>query len=207
MNEIVASAIFGLALVLIFADLVHRTTVALGGAAVIVIAGRLLGFFTENRALAAIDFSTVGLLLGMMVLVALLEPTGFFEYLALRAARFSRARPLVLFLLLGGVTSVLSMFLPNVSTVVAIAPVTLVIAHVLRVPAAPLLVSEAILSNIGGVDHACRRSAEHPHRQRGRPVVQPDALAARRGDGVDRRRGSALAHVQTPLGRHPSDRR
>ena len=151
MNQAAAVTIFAISLVLIFTDRIHRTIVAVAGASVMVAAGHLLGFYGEGEALAAVDFKTIGLLLGMMILVALLEPTGFFEYLALRAGRLSRGEPLRLFILLGVVTTVLSMFLDNVTTVVVIAPVTLVIARVLQVDAVPLLIAEAMLSNVGGI--------------------------------------------------------
>ena len=151
MNQAVAVAIFAVTLALIFTERIHRTIGAVAGASVMVAAGQLLGFYGEGEALAAVDFTTIGLLLGMMILVALLEPTGFFEYLALHAGRLSHGRPLRLFLLLGTVTTVLSMFLDNVTTVVVIAPVTLVIARVLQVDAVPLLVAEAMLSNVGGI--------------------------------------------------------
>ena len=151
MDEIVATAIFVISLGLIFAEWLHRAIVAMAGAMAMVVAGSLSASTPRHEALAAIDFTTIGLLLGMMILVALLEPTGFFEYLALRAGSLSGGRPVLLFLLLGVVTTLLSMFLDNVTTVVVIAPATLVIARVLRMPAAPLLIAEAMLSNVGGV--------------------------------------------------------
>ncbi len=113
--------------------------------------GRVLGFYSEEAALEAIDFNTLGLLLGMMILVAMLEPTGFFQYLAVLAARSSKGKPMRLFVLLGVITTVLSMFLDNVTTVVLIAPVTLLICEIMGISALPFLVSEALLSNTGGV--------------------------------------------------------
>ncbi len=151
MDQIVATVIFVITLGLIFAEWYHRAVVAIAGAMAMVVAGLALGFYTEQEALAAIDFTTIGLLLGMMIVVALLLPTGFFEYLALRAGSLSGGRPVLVFLMLGAVTTVLSMFLDNVTTVVVIAPATLVIARVLRMPAVPLLIAEAMLSNVGGV--------------------------------------------------------
>ncbi len=151
MNEVVAIAVFVVSLGLVFAEWVHRAVAAVAGAMVMLVVGLIFGFYTEAQALRAIDFTTIGLLLGMMILVALLEPTGFFKYVALRAARLSRGRPYLLFLLLGVVTTILSMFLDNVTTIVVIAPATLVIARVLSLPAAPLLMAEAMLSNVGGV--------------------------------------------------------
>ncbi len=113
--------------------------------------GKLLGFYSEAEAVEAIDFNTLGLLLGMMILVALLEPTGFFQYLAVWAARLSRGQPMRLLVLLGTVTTVLSMFLDNVTTVVLIAPVTILISEILGMSATPLLMAEALLSDTGGV--------------------------------------------------------
>jgi Na+/H+ antiporter NhaD/arsenite permease-like protein len=116
-----------------------------------IIVGRLMHFYSEEAAIDAIDFSTLGLLLGMMILVAMLEPTGFFEYLAVLAARASKGKPVRLFFLLGAITTVLSMFLDNVTTVVLIAPVTILISEILGISPLPFLVTEALLSNTGGV--------------------------------------------------------
>lgn len=113
--------------------------------------GKILGFYSEESALEVIDFNTLGLLLGMMILVSMLEPTGFFQYLAVWAARASRGKPVRLFVLLGSITTVLSMFLDNVTTVVLIAPVTILICEILGVSPLPYLMAEALLSDTGGV--------------------------------------------------------
>ena len=113
--------------------------------------GYLTGFYSEADAFAAIDFNTLGLLFGMMMLVALLEPTGFFAYLAVWAGRLSKGRPVILLVLLGSVTTFLSMFLDNVTTVVLIAPVTILICEILGLTPAPFLMAEALLSDTGGV--------------------------------------------------------
>ena len=151
MDQAVAIAIFAVSLGLIFTEWLHRVVVAIAGAIAMLVAGLLMGFYAEQQALESVDFTTILLLLGMMIVVSIFEPTGFFEYLALQAGRLSGGRPFLLFILLGAVTTVLSMFLDNVTTVVVIAPVTLVIARVLSLPAAPLLMAEAMLSNVGGV--------------------------------------------------------
>ncbi len=148
---IVSILIFGVSLYLIFSEKLNRTITAIAGAAAMVGAGMALGFYSEEQAVAAIDFDTLGLLLGMMTLIALLEPTGFFQYLAIWAARLSHGRPVRLLVLLGTVTTVLSMFLDNVTTVVLIAPVTILICEILGVSAVPLLMAEALLSDTGGV--------------------------------------------------------
>jgi len=95
----------------------NRSIVAIAGGVLMVGLGKVMHFYSEEAALEAIDFNTLGLLLGMMILVAMLEPTGFFEYLAVLAARASKGKPIRLFVLLGSITTVLSMFLDNVTTV------------------------------------------------------------------------------------------
>jgi Na+/H+ antiporter NhaD/arsenite permease-like protein len=148
---IVALIIFAGTLYLVFSEKLNRTIASIAGAVVMVAAGMLLGFYAEEQAVASVDVETIGLLLGMMVLVALLEPTGFFQYLAVQAARFSKGKPLRLLVLLGSVTTILSMFLDNVTTVILIAPVTILICEILGIKPAPFLISEALLSNTGGI--------------------------------------------------------
>lgn len=148
---ILAAIVFLISLVLIFTEKLHRTIVGVAGAALMVLLGRILGFYSESEAIAAIDFNTLGLLLGMMILVSLLEPTGFFQYLAVWAGRMSKGKPVRLLILLGTVTTLVSMFLDNVTTVVLIAPITILISEILGINPAPLLMTEAILSDTGGV--------------------------------------------------------
>jgi Na+/H+ antiporter NhaD/arsenite permease-like protein len=148
---ILSCIVFFGSLILIFSEKLNRSITAIAGAVLMVGLGRALGFYSEEAALEAIDFNTLGLLLGMMILVAMLEPTGFFQYLAVLAARSSKGKPMRLFVLLGVITTVLSMFLDNVTTVVLIAPVTLLICEIMGISALPFLVSEALLSNTGGV--------------------------------------------------------
>ncbi len=143
--------IFSVSLWLIFTEKIHRTIAAIAGAVLIVGLGKILGVYSEAKALASVDFNTLGLLLGMMLLVALLEPSGVFQYLAVWAGRVSRGRPVVLLILLGTITAALSMILNNVTTVVLIAPVTILICEILGIAPLPYLVTEALLSNIGGV--------------------------------------------------------
>ena len=150
-GAILSCIIFFGSLVLIFSEKINRSIVAIAGAALMVALGKILGFYSEEAALKAIDFNTLGLLFGMMILVAMLEPTGFFEYLAVSAARASKGKPMLLFMMLGSITTVLSMFLPNVTAVVLIAPVTILISEILGISPLPFLIAEAILSNTGGV--------------------------------------------------------
>jgi Na+/H+ antiporter NhaD/arsenite permease-like protein len=148
---ILSSLIFTVSLVFIFSEKINRSIAGIAGAVLMVGVGKILGFYSEEGALEAIDFNTLGLLLGMMILVAMLEPTGFFQYVAVWAARASRGKPVRLFVLLGSITTLLSMFLDNVTTVVLIAPVTILICEILGVSPLPYLMAEALLSDTGGV--------------------------------------------------------
>ncbi len=112
--------------------------------------GIFAGFYGEEQAIEAVDFHTVGLLLGMMTMVALLQPTGFFEYVATMVGRWSGGKPILLLILLGTITTVLSMLLDNVTTVILIAPVAIMISEILGVSAVPLLMALALLSDTGG---------------------------------------------------------
>ncbi|MCI0551663.1 MAG: citrate transporter, partial [Anaerolineae bacterium] len=79
---VLSGIIFFGSLILIFSEKINRSITAIAGTILMVGVGRFLGFYSERAALEAIDFNTLGLLLGMMILVAMLEPTGFFQYLA-----------------------------------------------------------------------------------------------------------------------------
>jgi Na+/H+ antiporter NhaD/arsenite permease-like protein len=148
---VLSTIIFFGSLVLIFSEKMNRSITAIAGGVLMVVTGKFLHFYSEEAALEAIDFNTLGLLLGMMIIVAMLEPTGFFEYLAVLAARASKGNQVRLFVLLGSITTILAMFLDNVTTVVLIAPVTILISEILGVNPIPYLITEALLSNTGGV--------------------------------------------------------
>jgi Na+/H+ antiporter NhaD/arsenite permease-like protein len=125
---------------------VHRTKAALVGAGLVVI----VGVIDQDQAIEAIDWSTLGLLAGMMILVGLTEKTGVFTYVALRVAQLSKGRPLRLVFLLAAVTGVLSAFLDNLTAILLIVPITFLLADLLRVSPIPLVLVEVIASNIGG---------------------------------------------------------
>lgn len=148
---IISIVIFIFVLGLIFSDKINRTIVAMVGATLMVVTGIYFNFYNQEQAVEVVDFNTIGLLIGMMILVGLLEPTGFFQYLAVFAAKISKGRPIRLLILLTAVTSIVSMVLDNVTTVVLIAPVTILICEILGFNTRPFLISEAILSNIGGI--------------------------------------------------------
>jgi Na+/H+ antiporter NhaD/arsenite permease-like protein len=149
--QIVSSLIFVITLVVVLSERVHRTTAAVIGAALMIVVGTELGFYSQAEALTAIDFNTLGLLLGMMVLVRLLEETGLFQYVAILTGKRSGGNPWFLLVILGTTTTLLSMVLDNVTTVVLIVPVTILIAEILGLNPIPLLLAEALLSDTGGV--------------------------------------------------------
>ena len=144
--DVVAVVIFVAALALIAVEWVHRTKVALAGAALVV----LTGILDQETAIESIDWATLGLLAGMMVIVGLTEPTGVFTYLALRVVQLSRGRPVALMFLLAGVTGLLSAFLDNLTAILLVVPITLLISDLLRISATPLVLVEIVASNIGG---------------------------------------------------------
>jgi Na+/H+ antiporter NhaD/arsenite permease-like protein len=150
-NGILSGAIFVATLYLIFSEKLNRTIASMAGAVAMVALGLISGFYSEEQAAATVDFNTIGLLLGMMIIVAVLEPTGFFQFLAIYMGKRSKGNPLRLLIFLGTITTLVSMFLDNVTTVVLIAPVTILICEILGLTPQPYLMAEAILSDTGGV--------------------------------------------------------
>ncbi|MDK1044963.1 MAG: ArsB/NhaD family transporter [Anaerolineales bacterium] len=135
----------------ILAGKVHRAIFAMLGAVLMVLLGLVLDFYSQEQALRAIDFNTLGLLFGMMVMVAVLKNTGYFEYVAILIAKRTKGNPWILLVALGTITTVASLFLDNVTTVIIMAPVTILIAGILGISSIPLLMAEALLANTGGV--------------------------------------------------------
>ena len=147
---VVAITVFVVAYVLIASDRVNKTLVALVGAAVVVALG-VVGsddvFFSRET---GIDWDVIFLLLGMMIIVSVLRQTGVFEYIAIWAAKRANGSPLRIMILLVLVTAVASALLDNVTTVLLIAPVTLLVCDRLAINPVPFLMAEVFASNIGG---------------------------------------------------------
>ena len=147
MEEIFAVMLFVVVLAGIATELINRTVAALLGAAVIV----AFGVVEQTEAASEfVDWNTIGLLAGMMVIVAILNKTGVFEYLAIRSAQLGKARPGRILILLSLVTAFLSAFLDNVTTVILMVPVTFLIADALDVSPLPFLLAQVMASNVGG---------------------------------------------------------
>ena len=150
-NMYLAGVTLLLAYILIFSEVIHRTSAAIIGAVAMVGIGMYFGFYTQEQALLAIDGNTILLLTGMMMIVVMLRPTGGFEYLAIRIAKLSHGDPRRLLVYLGAAVSIVTMFLDNVTTVLIFAPLTVLITRILAINPLPYLVAEAMLSNIGGI--------------------------------------------------------
>jgi Na+/H+ antiporter NhaD/arsenite permease-like protein len=148
---IVAPAIFLITYAAILSEKIHRSIVSVIGAVAMVAAGTWLGFYSDTAAFGWIDFNTIALLFGMMILVGIIQSTGLFAYLAVGVARLTRGNPILLVFTLGIFTALLSSMLDNVTTIIVVAPVTVSIAGLVGVSPIPLLMSEVLLSNIGGV--------------------------------------------------------
>ncbi|WP_327035022.1 ArsB/NhaD family transporter [Micromonospora ureilytica] len=146
----IAVAVFAAAYVLIATEKINRVAVALGGASIMLAIGATdaeHAFFSEE---AGIDWNVIFLLLGMMLIVGVLKRTGLFEYLAIWSAKKARGRPFPIMVILVVVTAVVSAALDNVTTVLLVAPVTLLVCERLDVPPIPFLIAEVMASNIGG---------------------------------------------------------
>ena len=142
----VSTSILAITYAAIMSDRVNRAIVALIGASVMVIVGVL----DQEEAFKGIDWNTLGLLTGMMILVSISRRSGMFQYLAVWSAKAARAHPAGILFILQITTAVVSAFLDNVTTVLLIVPVTLAICSTLKVPAYPYLFAEIFASNIGG---------------------------------------------------------
>ena len=150
MSTGIAIAVFVVAYLLIATEKVHKTAAALGGAGVVLglgVVGSADTFYSHDN---GIDWDVIFLLLGMMIIVGVLRRTGVFEYSAIWAAKRARGSPLRIMVLLVLITAVASAFLDNVTTVLLIAPVTLLVCDRLDINPVPFLIAEVFASNIGG---------------------------------------------------------
>jgi Na+/H+ antiporter NhaD/arsenite permease-like protein len=147
---VIAVVVFVVAYALIASDRVNKTLVALAGAAVIAAVG-VLGaddvFFSRET---GIDWNVIFLLLGMMIIVSVLRQTGIFEYVAIWSVKRAKGSPLRIMVLLVIVTAFASALLDNVTTILLIAPVTLLVCERLEINPAPFLIAEVLAANIGG---------------------------------------------------------
>ncbi|OGP14564.1 MAG: hypothetical protein A2054_09600 [Deltaproteobacteria bacterium GWA2_55_10] len=141
-----AIAVFVVVYALLIWDKLNRAVVALLGASALIV----LGVLNQEAAVHGIDFNTIGLLIGMMLIVFICQKTGMFQYIAIKAAKASKGDPWKILISLSCVTAILSALLDNVTTVLLTVPITLLITEELEVNPYPYLVSQIIMSNIGG---------------------------------------------------------
>jgi Na+/H+ antiporter NhaD/arsenite permease-like protein len=146
----IATAIFILVYGLIVTEKIHKTILAIVGASTMIV----LGILTQEEAFHSmelgIDWNVIFLLVSMMIIINIMRPTGVFEYIAIKSAKVAKGKPFAIMAIFSVVTAVVSAFLDNVTTVLLIAPVTLLICQALELDVVPYLITEAIASNIGG---------------------------------------------------------
>jgi len=150
-NGMVALIIVLVTLYFVITEKIDKVIAVLCGAILMVIFGMIMGFYDQREALAAIDFNTLGLLAGMMVTVAILRKTGFFTYIAITLAKLSKGKPVMLMIILGISTAFISMLVDNVTTIIIVAPISILVCDILGIKPLPILMAEILLSNIGGV--------------------------------------------------------
>lgn len=143
---ITATVIFVATYALIISEKIHRSSVALAGGLLML----LVGILNFEEAKKALELNTIGLLIGMMIIVGITRRTGVFEFLAIKAAQWAEGKPVKILLAMSVITAVLSALLDNVTTVLLVVPVTFSIVDTLRLNPMPFLVTEIIASNIGG---------------------------------------------------------
>ncbi|WP_248549618.1 SLC13 family permease [Paenibacillus odorifer] len=141
-----AIGIFLLIYGLIISEKIHRTILAMLGAIVMI----AMGIVDQETALQHIDFNTIGLLVGMMMIVGITAETGLFKYAAVKSAKLAKGKPKRILIALFVITAVASAFLDNVTTVLLMVPVTFSITRQLRIHPLPFLMSQIIASNVGG---------------------------------------------------------
>ncbi|NEZ47500.1 ArsB/NhaD family transporter [Clostridium niameyense] len=146
LNVILPTVIFIIVYILIISEKINRVVASLSGAALML----LLKLISQKEAFLKIDFNTIGLLIGMMIMVNITKRSGIFEYIAIKAAKFAKGNPIKILVMFSIITAILSGLLDNVTTVLLIVPVTLVVTQTLNINPIPFLMCEIFASNIGG---------------------------------------------------------
>jgi len=149
-NVLGAFLIFVVTFGFIIANKIDRTIVTLAGALAMILFGMAFNFYTQEDALLSIDFNTIGLLMGMMVIVSVMKKSGLFSYIAVKTAKLSKGSPLRLMVFMGVATAFISMALDNVTTIILVIPITILVCDILGISPLPTIMAEILLSNIGG---------------------------------------------------------
>ncbi|MBN2790328.1 MAG: ArsB/NhaD family transporter [Candidatus Delongbacteria bacterium] len=146
MTPIIAATIFILAYIFIASEKINKTSVALLGASLMLI----FHIISQDKAFEHIDMNVIFLLISMMVLVKIMEKTGIFEFIAIKFAKMAKGNPYKIMVILFFLTAVFSAFLDNITTVLLIAPVSILLAKELEISPMPFLIVQIFASNIGG---------------------------------------------------------
>jgi Na+/H+ antiporter NhaD/arsenite permease-like protein len=146
-TALISIFVFLLTYALIVDERVHRAVAAMFGAAIVV----LLNIVPWDELLVYLDFGTIFLLMGMMIIVNTARNSGLFEFIAIKTAKAAKGNPLMVLLLFAGVTAFVSAFLDNVTTVLLLTPMLLTIARLMKLNPIPFLIAEIFASNIGGM--------------------------------------------------------
>ncbi len=144
--QIISIVVFLAVMVAIVSEKIHRTVAAVAGAVVLI----FLHILSVEKAVEYIDFNTIGVLIGMMLLVAVVRNSGLFEYVAIKSAKLANGNPWKIMLLFTIITAMLSAFLDNVTTVLLVGPMTIAITSILGLNPVPFLITQILASNIGG---------------------------------------------------------
>jgi len=147
---VAATAIFVVAYVLIATERLHRTVIALAGAAAVLALHLVHQDIAFSGGHGGIDWNVIFLLVGMMIIVSITRRAGLFQWMAIKAAKMSHGQPVRVIVLMSAATALLSAGLDNVTTVLFMAPISLLIADGLGINPLPLLIAQIISSNIGG---------------------------------------------------------
>nr|AWI66895.1 Arsenical pump membrane protein/citrate transporter [Piromyces sp.] len=142
----IAISIFVITYVFIVLETFDRTIVSLCGACLMI----MLKLINQESAIEEVDFNTLGLLVGMMILVLITKRSGLFEYIAIKIVKIAKASPRLIMIYLSLATGLLSALLDNVTTIMLVVPITLNIAKELNINPIPLIITEVFMSNVGG---------------------------------------------------------
>ncbi|MDR2956700.1 MAG: sodium:proton antiporter, partial [Coriobacteriales bacterium] len=142
----VAVAIFLVTYAIIISEKIHRTLIALFGAALLLV----IGIVTYEMAIKSIDFNVIGLLVGMMLIVGLTKDSGIIEFGAVSIAKLGKGNPMFILISLSAMTAIMSAFIDNVTMILLTVPISISIAHKLEIEPLPIVFSEIMLSNVGG---------------------------------------------------------
>lgn len=145
-EAVISVLVFLFVMAAIISEKVHRSVAAMAGAVVLL----LFHVLSIDEATSYVDINTIGVLVGMMLFVAVVKNSGLFEYVAIKAAKLTKGRPMAIMVVFAVITALLSAFLDNVTTVLLIGPMTIAITQMLEVNPIPYLLSRIMASNIGG---------------------------------------------------------